>query len=200
MTPTRHTFRQSAFQKESSVQVTAETIQLLDNSRTIKREIRFEDVAKMHIYDGGYAIGENKESFKYVFARIVPKQGQPILFLSSYYSGLGGRTIMARDYRDTFKGVLEHVKSEVSRLNPDAVLIEGDRGYSVLCYTMSLLFGLAFLVTLSFPIITIYYPRLAKGEVWIVWIGTLFTCFIFTRLFWHIAPTYSVTRTKFLEK
>ncbi|WP_278465675.1 hypothetical protein [Gimesia maris] len=200
MNYTQHIFRQSAFNKEASVQVTDETIQLLDKSGAMKREIRFEDVDKLHIYDGGYAFDENKKSFTYVFARIIPKQGKSILFLSSYFLGFGRRKIKARDLSDTFKDVLEELKAEVRRRNPDAVMIEGDRGYSILCYTMSLLFGLGFLVTLPSPIITIYYPRLAKGELWIFWIGMLFACFIFTRFFWYMAQSYAVTRTKLSEE
>lgn len=196
----QHTFRQSAFHREASVRVADSSLQLLDRSGAVKREISFEEILKLQIYEGGEAVTKDGKSFTYKCTRVFPARGRSILFVSSYYVGLGRRSMVAQDLRSSFDEVLTKLKAEVRDRNPNAILIYGDYGYSILGYVMAVIFALAFLGTLSLPLISIYQPelspKLGKKKAWGFLLLFLVNCFFFSRFFWSMAQSYAPIRSK----
>ncbi|MCR9198018.1 MAG: hypothetical protein NXI04_05210 [Planctomycetaceae bacterium] len=148
----RYTFRPNLLQSPKTVVSGHDGLELRNKTGRILRQIPWADVVRLQQFQYAMARTENGTSVPLLAFRVRPRRGRPIMFLSGSWMGPGaGRTQFA-DSSAPFLQLVTDVKHRVANIRPEAELVTGDRGYSLmfmglaaLIASITVVVGLAFL-------------------------------------------------------
>lgn len=171
----KHRFRRGWLTGDECIELTETSVKLFKGKGPARREVPLKDIREIHGFSNMLAYDENGESFPTHMCRLVPRKGLSISICSSYWLRMGSQNRQIADDRSTsYLKFCHEIQRRVAAANPDAVLVQGNWGASIMGGLLSLIcLGLVALLLggafFSGKPLTDAWPVLLPGGLFAVW-------------------------------
>lgn len=187
----RYQFRPNLLQSPKVVVSGRDGLELRNTRGRILRQIPWAEVARLQQFQYAMARTEDGTPVPLLAFRVKPRRGRTIMFLSGSWIGPGaGRTQFA-DSGEPFRQLVTDVKHRVASIRPEAELVTGDRGYSLMFMGLAALIAC---ITIVIGVAFLSSDRIDQ-EGWRILLLLAGLALFVAPLTWHAARSFQPAST-----